>query len=127
MSHDVHDPGYWQLYLLMGLDFHIKTNVVVDVDKGWIQVKQGQRNNVQILPLNMVNLLQLEIDQNKCIDEGHQDETLQLWGIKHQPLGEAKVRHGIQNKDLLNIDESTLPNGSKEVEKLMENELNLFV
>jgi hypothetical protein len=75
----------------------------------------------------MVNLLQLEIDQNKCIDEGHQDETLQLWGIKHQPLGEAKVRHGIQNKDLLNIDESTLPNGSKEVEKLMENELNLFV
>lgn len=54
--------------LLVALDFHIKINVVMDVEKGLIQVRQGLGNNVQIPPLNMVNMLQM-IDQNKCIDE----------------------------------------------------------
>jgi len=69
--------------LLVRLDFHTKINVVVDVEKGLIQVRQGLRNTIQIPPLNRVNMLQLVINQNKCIDERNQDETLQLWGIRH--------------------------------------------
>jgi hypothetical protein len=65
-------------------------------------------------------------------------------------LGETKVRQGLQNKDPLSNDESTsnasnsfnvetkdvvddetrylfLLNGSREVEELIENKLNLFV
>ncbi len=45
--------------LLVGLDFFIKIGVAVDMEKGLIQVKQGPKNSVQILPLNMVNMLQL--------------------------------------------------------------------
>lgn len=40
--------------LLVGLDFLIKIGVIVGMEKGLIQVRQGPRNNVQILPLNMV-------------------------------------------------------------------------
>jgi len=43
--------------LLLGLDFLIKIGTIVDVEKGTIQIKQGLRNNIQVLPLNMVNML----------------------------------------------------------------------
>jgi hypothetical protein len=43
--------------LLLGLDFLIKIGTIVDVEKGTIQIKQGPRNNIQVLPLNMVNML----------------------------------------------------------------------
>jgi hypothetical protein len=60
----------------LGLEFLIKIGVVVDVKKGLIQIKQGLGNNVQILPLKMVNLLQL-ITNRSHEDEDHvQDETL---------------------------------------------------
>jgi len=81
--------------LLVVLNFLIKISVVVDVEKGLIQVKQGLGNNVQILPLNMVNMLQLLTNQNKYIDKGNWDETLHLWGMGCQPLGEAKVKQEI--------------------------------
>jgi hypothetical protein len=38
--------------LLFGLDFLIKIKVVVYVEKGTIQVRQGLGNNLQTLPLN---------------------------------------------------------------------------
>jgi len=81
--------------LLVVLNFLIKINVVVDIEKGLIQVRQGLGNNVQILLLNMVNMLQLLTNQNKYIDKGDWDETLHLWGTGCQPLGEAKVKQGI--------------------------------
>jgi len=43
--------------LLLRLDFLIKIGTIVDVEKGTIQIKQGPRNNLQVLPLNMVNML----------------------------------------------------------------------
>jgi hypothetical protein len=43
--------------LLLGLDFLIKIGAVGDVEKGIIQVRQGPRNNIHVLPLNMVNML----------------------------------------------------------------------
>ncbi len=45
MDTNIYDP-------LFGLNFLIKIKVVVYVDKGTIQVRQGLRNNFQILTLN---------------------------------------------------------------------------
>jgi hypothetical protein len=45
--------------VLLGLDFLIKIGVVVDVEQGLIQVRQGRGDNVHAFPLNMVNMLQL--------------------------------------------------------------------
>ncbi len=44
--------------VLLGLDFLMKIGVVVDVERGLIQVRHGPRTNVEVLPLTMVNLLQ---------------------------------------------------------------------
>jgi hypothetical protein len=43
--------------ILLGLDFLIKINVIVDVEKGLIQVQNGLRTNVHMLSLIMVNML----------------------------------------------------------------------
>jgi hypothetical protein len=43
--------------LLLGLDFLIKIGAIGDVEKTPIQVGQGPRNNIHVLPLNMVNIL----------------------------------------------------------------------
>jgi hypothetical protein len=42
--------------VLLRLDLLIKIGVVVDVGQGLIQVRQGHGDNVQALPLNMVNM-----------------------------------------------------------------------
>jgi hypothetical protein len=55
----------------------------------------------------MVNMLQLLTNQNKCINKRNWDEIIHLWGMGRQPLGEAKVKQGVHNKDLLSNDEST--------------------
>jgi hypothetical protein len=39
--------------LLLALDFFIKIDAMVDVEKGLIQIRQGPGNNVQVLPLNV--------------------------------------------------------------------------
>jgi hypothetical protein len=43
--------------ILLGLDFLIKIGVVLDIKQCLIRIKQGPRTNVQIPPLNMVNML----------------------------------------------------------------------
>jgi hypothetical protein len=43
--------------VLLGLDFLIKIGPVVDIKKCLIHVWQGPGSNVQVLPLNMVNML----------------------------------------------------------------------
>jgi hypothetical protein len=45
--------------LLLGLDFLMKIGVVVDVEKGVIQVCSGPGMEVEVLPLNVVNMLQM--------------------------------------------------------------------
>jgi predicted aspartyl protease len=44
--------------LLLGLDFLMKIGAMVDVEKGIIQVKHEPRANVEMLPLNFVNIIQ---------------------------------------------------------------------
>jgi hypothetical protein len=55
--------------LLLGLDVLIKMGVMVDVEKSAIQIRQGPKNNIQVLPLNMVNMLQMVIEGNHVEDE----------------------------------------------------------
>jgi hypothetical protein len=45
--------------LLLGLDFLIKIGAIVDVEQDLIQVRHGLWANVEVLPLIMVNLLQI--------------------------------------------------------------------
>jgi predicted aspartyl protease len=44
--------------VLLGLDFLMKIGVVVDVERGLIQVRHGLGTHVEVLPLTVVNLLQ---------------------------------------------------------------------
>jgi predicted aspartyl protease len=44
--------------VLLGLDFLMKIGVVVDVERGLIQVRHGPGTHVEILPLTVANLLQ---------------------------------------------------------------------
>jgi len=44
--------------VLLGLDFLMKIGAIVDMERGLIQIRHGPGNNVEVLPLTMVNLLQ---------------------------------------------------------------------
>jgi hypothetical protein len=44
--------------VLLGLDFLMKIGVVVDVERGLLQVRHGIGTNVEVLSLTVVNLLQ---------------------------------------------------------------------
>jgi hypothetical protein len=57
MTFMVVDTNSYDLFL--GSDFLIKIRIIVDVEKGMIQMKQGPGNDIQVFPLNMVNMLQL--------------------------------------------------------------------
>jgi len=54
--------------LLLGLDFLIKIGIVVDVEKGIIQVRNRLGMEVEVLPLNVVNMLQVleRSKEEKC-------------------------------------------------------------
>jgi hypothetical protein len=43
--------------LFLKLDFHIKIGIVIDVEKGFIHIHNGLRMEVEVLPVNMVNML----------------------------------------------------------------------
>ncbi len=88
--------------LLLSLDFLIKIGVMVDVENGFIQIKQGHGNNVQVLPLNMVSMLHLILEKSHMIGENNQGETLRLWGIRPWELDEWKEKFFVwdQNNSL---------------------------
>jgi hypothetical protein len=44
--------------VLLGLDFLMKIEAVVDVERGLIQVRYGPGAHVEVLPLTVVNFLQ---------------------------------------------------------------------
>jgi hypothetical protein len=43
--------------LLLGLNFFMKIGVVVNVEKNTIHVRHGPRVDVEMLPLNVVNIV----------------------------------------------------------------------
>lgn len=44
--------------VLLGLDFRMKIGAIVDVEKGVIQVWNGLGVEMEVLPFNVVNMLQ---------------------------------------------------------------------
>ncbi len=54
--------------VLLGLDFLMKIGVVVDVERGLIQIRRGPGTDVEVLPLTTVNLLQ-------SVNSGHQGQN----------------------------------------------------
>ncbi len=55
--------------LLLGLDFLMKVGVVVDVEKNTIQVKHGHGVDVEMLPLNVVHIVQYKETQHTSLVE----------------------------------------------------------
>jgi hypothetical protein len=49
--------------IFLGLYFLIKIGIVLDIERGLIQVRQAHGANAQVPPLNMVNMLQLTPEQ----------------------------------------------------------------
>jgi len=70
--------------LLLGLEFLIKIGHVVNVEKKTIQVRRGIGNNIQILPLNMVNMLQ--IVKEKVQPKSNVNAMMMLEGPQKVPL-----------------------------------------
>jgi hypothetical protein len=80
--------------LLLRLDFLIKIRAIVDVEKGTIQVRQGfrNRNNIEVLPLNMVNMLkvvrkQIQLD-NEAIEKMEKEFNKTMISNRMQMLGD---------------------------------------
>jgi hypothetical protein len=55
--------------IFLGLYFLIKIGIVLDIEQGLIQVRQGHGTNAQVPPLNMVNMLQLMPEQPTIVLE----------------------------------------------------------
>jgi hypothetical protein len=63
--------------VLLGLDFLMKIGVVVDVERGLIEVRHNPGTNVEVLSLTMVNLLQ------RMNSETLMQETTTIWKNTH--------------------------------------------
>ncbi len=108
--------------ILLGLDFLLKIGVMVK--KGLIQISEGPNNNVQILPLNMVTMLELIIDKN-IEDEDHvQDEPLQLWGIQLLPMEEEEIGMHIWENGQPLFDDKNNNSSTKDFDEEMKDVAN---
>jgi predicted aspartyl protease len=70
--------------LLLGLDFLIKIGVVVDVEKGVIRVRDGLRMDVEVLPLNVINMLQ--------VLEGSKEEKCNVQELFNRKMGQSQIK-----------------------------------
>jgi hypothetical protein len=64
--------------ILLGLDFLIKTDEIVDLEQGLIQVKHGLGANVEVLPLTMMNMLYSMSSKTKMRDVNVALENTQI-------------------------------------------------
>jgi hypothetical protein len=67
--------------VLFGLDFLMKIEAVVDVERGLIQIKRGPGTNIEVLPLTTVNLL-----QNVNVESREQDAAIDTKGTSCETL-----------------------------------------
>jgi len=64
--------------LLLGLDFFIKININVYMEKKIIQIRHGLGNNIHLLLLNLVNMLQLVKGKIKTNMEHNQKDVVMM-------------------------------------------------
>jgi hypothetical protein len=67
--------------VLLGLDFLMKIEAIVDVERGFIQIRRGPGTNVEVSPLIVVNLL-----QNVNVESGGQDAADDVGGAACETL-----------------------------------------
>jgi hypothetical protein len=83
--------------VLLGLDFLMKIEAIVDVERGLIQMKKGPGTNVEVLPLTMVNLL-----QNVSSEAVEHDATVTLKSASPETLevdlGKMSLYDSVVNK-----------------------------
>jgi hypothetical protein len=103
--------------VLLGLDFLIKIGAIVDVEHGLIQVRHGPGADVEVLPLTMVNMLQVV---NR---EGEKPMDLQATGrsdlVVERPRVNTEVRDQRPTIRMSESDSDTSEN-SKEEHQLHE-------
>jgi len=63
--------------VLLGVDFLMIIGVVMDVERGLIQVRHDPGTNVEVLPLTMVNLLQ------RMNSKAMMNEATTIWKNTH--------------------------------------------
>ncbi len=63
--------------VLLGVDFLMIIGVVMDVERGLIQVRHDPGTNVEVLPLTMVNLLQ------RMNSKAMMHEAMTIWKNTH--------------------------------------------
>jgi hypothetical protein len=85
--------------VLLGLDFLMKIEAIVDVERGLIQVRKGPGTNMEVLPLTMVNLL-----QNVSLEALEHDAAVTLKSASSETLevdfGKMSLYDFVVNKQL---------------------------
>jgi hypothetical protein len=69
----------YEYEVLSGFDSLIKIGIVIDVEQSLIQIWHGPRVNVQVLPLNMVNMLQMLGNEAKNWKGGRQQDSFEFF------------------------------------------------
>ncbi len=84
--------------LFLGLDFLIKTRTIVDVEKGVIQLCNRPGMEVEVLPLNVMNMLQVlkRSEEEKC------DIQEKLF---HKEMGQFQINNWANLLGSLNFDD----------------------
>ncbi len=111
--------------LLLGLDFLMKIGIVVDVEKGVIQVHNGLGMVVEVLPLNMVNMLHWisrpETSRHDQMKKGFNKMSLEQWCTGEVPSWDS-------TSTLLDfaecIDDSFFEGNLREEEEIADDDLS---
>jgi hypothetical protein len=93
--------------LFLGLDFFMKIGAIMDVEKGVIHVRNEPKMEVEVLPLNVVNMLQVLEKFEKKNNEIHKE------------LLNVEMEH-IQLNAWANLIQSLIPNGSNDASSFNE-------
>jgi hypothetical protein len=74
--------GTYTYDLLLGLDFFMKIGAMVDLEKGTIHVRHGPRVNMEMLPLNIVNIVQYGETQTHLFCGTHKESWQNILAIQ---------------------------------------------
>ncbi|CAK9237069.1 unnamed protein product [Sphagnum troendelagicum] len=109
--------------VLLGLDLLIKIGAIVDIEQGLIQVRRGPGDDVEVLPLTMVNLMQRSESANR---EKGEDCTQRHVSGSSKVMGGAgqSSQQGIceQLVELGSESDSDSSESSEETTQLVEND-----
>jgi len=98
--------------VLLGLDFLIKIGAIVDVEQGLIQVRHDPGTNVEVLPLTMVNMLQIMNSETLMWDVVDALENTHLNGDLNMAIGNPSMCDPIMDRQMDVFDALPTPWGT---------------